>query len=133
MQANREGLQQALIHLVQNAFDASEETDIVQLAVSSDAVNAIVEVIDDGEGMEPEFLRGGLFRPFVSSKKGGFGIGAFEARELVRAMGGTLDVTSRKGLGTRFTIKLPLAGPAGLLGRLGERTHPEITSLNEVA
>ena len=133
VQANREGLQQALIHLVQNAFDASEDTDIVQLVVSSDAVNAIVEVIDDGEGMEPEFLRGGLFRPFVSSKNGGFGIGAFEARELVRAMGGTLDVTSRKGLGTRFTIKLPLAGPAGLLSRLGERKDLEFTSLNEVA
>ena len=57
--------------------------------------------------MSPEFIRNGLFKPFVSSKNGGFGIGAFEARELIRSMGGRLDVESREGLGTRFSIHLP--------------------------
>ena len=46
---------------------------------------------------------------------GGFGIGAFEARELVRAAKGRLDVESREGLGTRFIIRLPLATTAELL------------------
>jgi signal transduction histidine kinase len=59
--------------------------------------------------MSPEFVRKQLFKPFVSSKPGGFGIGAFEARELVRAMRGRLDVESREGLGSRFVIRLPLA------------------------
>jgi signal transduction histidine kinase len=62
-------------------------------------------------------VRDGLFKPFVSSKDGGFGIGAFEARELIRGMGGRLDVDSREGLGTRFSILLPLSAAAGFIGR----------------
>ena len=54
--------------------------------------------------MSPDFIRTKLFKPFVSTKQGGFGIGAFEARELVRAMRGRLDVESREGLGSRFIV-----------------------------
>ena len=133
VQANRDGLQQALIHLVQNAFDASPERRHVQVVVSNDAGTATIEVIDNGEGMEPEFIRNGLFRPFVSSKNGGFGIGAFEARELVRSMGGSLDVTSRKGKGSRFKVSLPLAAAAGLLGTNAGRNSIQTNALNEVA
>ena len=64
--------------------------------------------------MSPGFVRDQLFRPFVSTKPNGFGIGAYEARELVRAMDGRLDVTSREGEGTRFRILLP-AVPAAML------------------
>ena len=46
---------------------------------------------------------------------GGFGIGAFEAREIVRSMGGRLEVDSREGLGTRFIISFPLAAVAEFL------------------
>lgn len=67
--------------------------------------------------MSPEFVRTRLFKPFVSSKPGGFGIGAFEARELIRAMKGTLDVESREGLGTRFFIRLPLAEMTDLISK----------------
>ena len=66
-----------------------------------------IDVIDHGCGMTPGFVRDQLFRPFVSSKPAGFGIGAFEARQLVHAMGGALDVVSREGEGTRFRILLP--------------------------
>ena len=45
---------------------------------------------------------------------GAAGIGAYEARELVRAMGGTLTVESREGLGSRFSIRVPLAEAAEL-------------------
>jgi len=77
--------------------------------------HAILEIVDSGNGMSPEFIRTRLFKPFHSSKPGGFGIGAFEARELVRAMGGRIDVESREDLGTRFRILLPLAGAAGMI------------------
>ena len=49
--------------------------------------------------------------PFASPKAGGFGIGAFEARSLVAAMGGRISVDSRPGKGTTFTILLPAAEP----------------------
>ena len=83
------------------------------LDVGSSGLTGHVEVIDTGSGMTPEFVRSGLFKPFVSSKQGGFGIGAFEAREMVRAMGGRLHVESREGLGTRFSVTLPIASAVG--------------------
>ncbi len=112
---NREALEQALIHLVQNAIDASETAIPVLIDVTAEGLNGTIEVVDAGRGMSPEFVRTGLFKPFVSSKYGGFGIGAFEARELVRAMGGRIAVESREGLGTRFSVVLPLAEAALLL------------------
>ena len=115
--ANPEALEQALVHLVQNAIDASEPNSSVMLEVYSDGFCAHVHIIDQGHGMTPQFLRRELFKPFVSSKSGGFGIGAFEARELIRAMGGRLEVESREGLGTRFTISFPLEAARSIISR----------------
>jgi putative PEP-CTERM system histidine kinase len=117
--ADRDGLEQALVHLVQNAIDASPKTNPVFIDVHKDHGQAVIAVVDSGCGMSPEFVRSRLFRPFHSSKAGGFGIGAFEARELVRGMGGRLDVESREGMGTRFLVRLPLAvtGESGKSGQ----------------
>lgn len=115
--ADPDGLEQALVHLVQNGIDASAPGLPVYLDVSCDGLQGRIEVVDSGSGMSPQFVREGLFKPFVSSKDGGFGIGAFEARELVRAMGGRLDVESREGLGTRFAVLLPLSAAAGYIHR----------------
>ena len=113
---NPEALEQTLVHLVQNAIDASPAGMPVCLDVIAEGLHGTIEVIDTGCGMSPEFVRTGLFKPFVSSKPGGFGIGAFEARELVKAMGGRVAVESREGLGTRFSVVLPLADAVWLLG-----------------
>ena len=111
LRANAESLEQVLVHLVQNALDASAAGMPVFISLTRDeSGSARIEVVDQGQGMSPEFVRAELFRPFVSTKPGGFGIGAFEARELVRAMRGTLDVESREGLGSRFIIRMPLCG-----------------------
>ncbi len=116
-----EALEQALAHLVQNAIDASAAAMPVYLDVSCDGLLGRIEVVDSGTGMSPQFVRDKLFKPFVSSKDGGFGIGAFEARELVRAMGGRLDVESREGLGTRFAAVLPLSSAAGFIDKFNLR------------
>ncbi|MBA3055168.1 MAG: PEP-CTERM system histidine kinase PrsK [Sphingomonadales bacterium] len=115
VRGSREALEQALLHMVQNAIDASEPAAPVFLTHALDGIQSRIEVVDSGPGMSPGFIRGGLFKPFVSSKPGGFGIGAFEARELVRAMGGRLDVESREGLGSRFIIRLPLEAAGELM------------------
>jgi len=104
------------VHLIQNAIEASDKDAPVFLRCSLDGLHGVIEVIDSGSGMSPEFIRTRLFKPFVSSKSGGFGIGAFEARELIRAMDGQLDVESREGLGTRFFIRLPLSGLSRAVG-----------------
>jgi putative PEP-CTERM system histidine kinase len=95
-------LEQALGHLIQNAIEASAPGEPVGVVVG----RATIDVIDAGPGMSASFIRDRLFRPFTSTKNGGFGIGAFEARQVIQAMGGKLDVISREGEGTRFTIVL---------------------------
>lgn len=119
--ADREGLEQALLHLVQNAVDASSDATPVFIAARSEPAHAIVEVIDSGCGMSPEFVRNHLFRPFQSSKPGGFGIGAYEARELIRRMGGGLEVESRDGLGTRFVLRFPHLEAAQIMKSIQSR------------
>ena len=106
---NRETLEQVLVHLVQNAIDASAADAPVMLGVVTAGAEVRIEVVDSGCGMSPDFVRTKLFKPFVSSKQGGFGIGAFEARELVQAMRGRLEVDSREGIGSRFTVCLAMA------------------------
>jgi signal transduction histidine kinase len=48
-----------------------------------------------------------LFRPFRSTKDGGYGIGAYESRNLIQEMGGRLEVDSRPGEGTTMRVRLP--------------------------
>lgn len=118
--ANGEALEQALVHLVQNAIEASDENSPVFVDLREETGSAVIEVVDSGCGMSPEFIRTRLFKPFHSSKAGGFGIGAFEAREMIRAMDGRLDVESREGLGTRFVLRLPLPDTAELIRNMQE-------------
>ncbi len=107
--ANRDQLEQVLIHLVQNAIEASDAAAPIEIRLGRSGNHGSIAVIDSGCGMSVDFVRNGLFKPFVSTKAGGFGIGAFEAREQLMAMQGRLDVESREGLGSRFTLHLPLA------------------------
>jgi putative PEP-CTERM system histidine kinase len=104
-------LEQAVGHLLQNALDASSgEPVTVRVAGDGDAV--VITIADKGVGMDGDFIRNRLFQPFASTKPGGFGIGAFEARSLITAMGGRISVDSRPGRGTTFTILLPAAPAA---------------------
>ena len=57
--------------------------------------------------MSGEFIRDSLFRPFQSTKKGGLGIGLFQARAIVQAHGGGIQVDSEPGKGTTFVVSLP--------------------------
>jgi putative PEP-CTERM system histidine kinase len=103
-------LEQALAHIVQNAIDASRPADPVRICSGRQGPDVTIEVIDSGHGMSADFVRTRLFQPFASTKDGGFGIGAFEARALVASMGGRLEVESHEGEGSRFTIFLPPGG-----------------------
>jgi putative PEP-CTERM system histidine kinase len=105
-------LEQAIGHLLQNALDASSG-EPVTIRVDNEGGAVSIAISDKGVGMDGDFIRNRLFQPFASTKPGGFGIGAFEARSLVTAMGGRISVDSRPGRGTTFTILLlPAAGAA---------------------
>ena len=105
-------LRSVLDHLVQNAFDAAGAEGRVALRARTEGNSAIIEVEDDGPGMDLEFVRHKLFRPFFSTRPTGFGIGAYQIREYVRAMGGHLEVRTAPGKGTTMQVSLPLSGIA---------------------
>lgn len=92
-------------HLCENAIEASGGR--VELRIRHGALRVEIDVTDEGAGMTAEFIRDKLFQPFGSTKSAGFGIGAYQARELVRAAGGDLLVLSRPGRGTTVRILLP--------------------------
>ncbi len=79
----------------------------VRVLVRHEALSVVVDIIDEGPGMTPEFIRDELFRPFATTKGGGHGIGAYQARELLRRAGGDLLVLSRKPGGTTMRLLLP--------------------------
>ena len=58
--------------------------------------------------MNETFIRDELFLPFRSTKSGGYGIGAFQTRELIRMAGGDIEVISEPGTGTTMRITLPV-------------------------
>ncbi|MBV8505448.1 MAG: PEP-CTERM system histidine kinase PrsK [Alphaproteobacteria bacterium] len=103
-----ERLRSALTHLVQNAVDVSCPGDRVMISSRRFGTRLSIEVTDNGPGMDDAFVRDELFLPFRSTKSGGYGIGAFQTRELIRMAGGDLEVISEKGFGTTMRITLPL-------------------------
>lgn len=116
----------AVTHLLNNAVEASGS---VAVRVRHEVRQVVVDVVDTGAGMSPEFVRDKLFQPFSTSKRGGSGIGAFQVRELVRAAGGDLLVVSAEGTGTTMRILLPRTdtpGPAAQGGRGPAGTMPDM-------
>jgi chemotaxis protein histidine kinase CheA len=64
--------------------------------------------------MDKRFIRERLFQPFNTTKgNAGMGVGVYESREFVYALGGEINVVSEPGAGTAFTIKLPLVKSGG--------------------
>ncbi len=102
-------LASVLDHLMQNAIEAAGEDGHVALRQASVGGEAVIEVEDDGPGMDAEFIRNQLFRPLDTAKPAGYGLGAYQARQLVREMGGRLEVSSTPGKGTVMRVVLPVA------------------------
>lgn len=94
-------------HLLNNAIEASGKVGVVTVSIRAETAHVIIDIKDQGPGMSPEFVRDDLFRPFVSTKDGGHGIGAYQAQELLRAAGGDLLVLSQEAVGTTMRIVLP--------------------------
>ena len=106
--ADKERLTRAIGHILQNALEATPQTGKVSLSTQHEGDMAVVEIRDSGVGMEETFIRNHLFQPFDSTKGAGMGIGAYESRETLRAMGGHIDVISTPGQGTLFRLSLPV-------------------------
>ncbi|HWE73442.1 MAG TPA: XrtA/PEP-CTERM system histidine kinase PrsK [Stellaceae bacterium] len=95
--------------LLDNAIEASPAGASILLGLKCRDGKLLIDVSDQGAGMDIDFIHGQLFRPFRSTKAEGYGIGAYQTRELLRMAGGDLDVISAPGAGTTMRIILPLA------------------------
>jgi putative PEP-CTERM system histidine kinase len=105
-----ERLTSILAHLIRNAQDACDASGEVRIELGVADNNAILDVHDNGCGMEEEFVRNRLFRPFDTTKGSqGMGIGAYQARAFIVSTGGLMQVQSTPGEGTLVSIRLPLA------------------------
>jgi len=108
VQADREGLATVFGHLVQNAQEATDPKGRVTVRLAREDDWAVVEIEDTGCGMDADFIRDRLFKPFDSTKGlTGMGIGAYESREFIRALGGEIHVASTPGAGSVFRVVLP--------------------------
>ena len=108
LEVDTEQFTMVLTHLIQNAQDATPASGTVAVKLSQANGEVAIRVSDSGSGMTPEFVRDHLFRPFDSTKGSqGMGIGAYQAREFARKMGGDVSVASEVGIGTTFVLSLP--------------------------
>lgn len=106
-------LLQALGGVVKNAREAIREKGVgaaarIELSLQRRGKEAVIEVSDNGVGIEPERL-GTIFEPFVTSKSKAVGLGLPMCREIVGAHGGRVELRSEVGVGTAVSIILPLA------------------------
>jgi putative PEP-CTERM system histidine kinase len=110
LSANRERFGAIIGHIIRNAQDATPDDGRIMVRLFKRSDRAIIEVQDTGTGMDKEFIRKRLFRPFDSTKgKSGMGIGVYESRDYVNRLGGDIEVISRVGEGTTFRIRLPIS------------------------
>jgi putative PEP-CTERM system histidine kinase len=107
--ADPERLGAVIDHVIRNAQEATPANAAIALRIDAVGEEAHLHVIDEGAGMDAEFVSQRLFRPFDSTKGSkGMGIGAYQVREYARSLGGDVDVQSTPGKGTDFCIRLPL-------------------------
>ena len=95
-------------NLVLNATEAVSRGGQIVVETSQNNGWVVLTVSDNGCGMDPEFLRHALFRPFQTTKKDGLGIGMFQSKMIVEAHGGRIEVRSQLNKGTTFRVLLPM-------------------------
>ena len=106
--ADETQLQMVLINLIKNAMDALEHTEKPRIQVKGAMGNAqqiIIEVTDNGPGIEPE-AQERIFIPFFTTKKKGSGIGLSLSQQIIQMHGGQLKVASPPEKGTTFYVLL---------------------------
>lgn len=108
-----EKLKEVLKHLVDNAVYATKSKRPPKIEISCDILNnyVIIEIDDNGDGMDEEFLKKKLFKPFETTKgNAGMGLGVYEAKKFSEDNLGTLVFESEKDKGTKVTLSLPWNG-----------------------
>lgn len=121
-------MRQLLLNLMSNAQDAMPEGGTLRITSSFDSSSFRIRISDTGVGISPE-RKEKLFEPFYTSKQGGTGLGLSIVKNIVSQHGGSIDVKSKTGAGTTFTITIPLNPAQDYLRR--EDIRPPAANMGE--
>ncbi len=104
-------LEQVVVNLLLNASDAMKGRGAIEVSLRGEGRRALLTVSDTGAGIAADDLPH-IFEPFYTTKPAGrgTGLGLAVTREIIEALGGTIEVSSRVGEGTTFVVTLPLTG-----------------------
>lgn len=103
------GLERIFTNLINNAVDAIENDGLIDFKAYANDDEVYISLADNGRGIDEESVER-IFEPFFTTKDidKGCGLGLTIVGEIIKAYEGTIDVESKEGRGTTFTIKLPL-------------------------
>ncbi len=107
LRLDRDAMLSLITNLVVNAREAMTDGGIVRVTTATADGQVLLTVTDTGHGMDEDFIRNGLFRPFHSTKTKGLGIGMFQCKKIIEAHDGTIRVASTPGCSTSFTVAFP--------------------------
>ena len=106
--ADQDLLIMTLANVIKNAQEATPKNGFVDVTLRRENQFAVIIIEDNGSGMDEDFVRNRLFKPFETTKSGkGMGIGVYQTKELIEDMGGQISVRSVPNQGTTFTISIP--------------------------
>lgn len=100
-------IKQALLNLIKNAAEASNDRDLVNISSYNKGREAIIIIADNGSGIA-EDVKPKVGTPFFTTKSTGTGLGILVTKRVLASMGGKLEITSKLGQGTKVFISLPL-------------------------
>jgi signal transduction histidine kinase len=101
-------LKQAALNVIQNGAQAMPEGGILRVVLEEDRKMAVLRIADEGHGI-PEEIRGRIFDLYFTTKSGGSGIGLAMTYRILQLHHGSVDVQSKTGRGTEFSLRIPLA------------------------
>jgi signal transduction histidine kinase len=106
-----QGLQQVFINLIKNALDAMSGSGELRIRTCLKGDNLVISIKDSGYGILPE-VREHIFEPFFTTKgvEKGAGLGLCICKEIIQGYNGGIDVQSKPGKGTEFSVAIPVAG-----------------------
>jgi signal transduction histidine kinase len=107
--ADPDQVYRAVLNLIVNALDATETVDnaVISVTTAADEDEVVIGVADNGPGI-PEDIQRRLFQPFFTTKPSGTGLGLYSTRRIIEEEhGGTVQLDSRPGAGTKVWLRLP--------------------------
>jgi signal transduction histidine kinase len=129
VRGDADALLRVIQNILTNAIQSIDGEGTITLKTYERDGHACLAITDTGCGMSPEFVRNSLFAPFRTTKRGGWGIGLYQAKTVIDTHGGTLHVESTPGRGTTFEISVPAEPGQTLVGGTTDRLDIEVNAV----